>query len=77
MNRTKYWYCKHFSKNLAELMRNKKISVLQLAGKMSCSKNTIYNWLNGVNEPTIGEARILAGVLGVTLVELIGEETET
>ena len=76
MNKKKYWYCKHFSKNLADLMKMKGLTVLKLAAKMGISKNTIYNWLYGISEPSIGEARILAGVLGVTMAELIGEEDQ-
>ena len=77
MNKKKYWYCKDFTKNLADLMRTNDLTVLKLAAKMGISKNTVYNWLNGVNEPSIGEARILAGILGVSFVELIGEESNT
>ena len=74
MNTTSYWYCKNFSGNLKRLMIENNIGARCLAIKLMKSKNTVYNWANGISEPTIGEALIIAKIFNVTLSELIGEE---
>ena len=74
MNRTNYFFCENFAKNLRHYMSETEMSAAKLARIMDLNRKTVYRWMNGITEPSIGQCRIVAGVLGVKMSDLTGEE---
>ena len=74
MNTTNYFYCEHFSKNLIYYMKEANISASKLARLMDLNRKTVYKWMDGTQEPRIGQCKIIAGILGIKMSDLTGEE---
>ena len=74
MNTTNYFYCEHFAYNLRYYMKEEDISAAKLARIMGINKKTVYRWMDGSQEPRIGQCRIIAGILGIKMSELTGED---
>lgn len=64
-----------FSERLAELMKAKSESNYALAKALDVSNSTVANWLNGKTEPIRSHIKLLADHYGVTVDELLKEES--
>lgn len=75
-NKTSYLKCYKFPETLRRKIVESGLSVREVAHGLGMSKNTVHCWLNGVTEPRLGEAVVLADILNCSLLELVGG-TET
>ena len=57
-------------KNLAKILKNKKISILALARESHIPKSTIHSWLSGQTAVNLVQLQAVANVLEVGLYEL-------
>lgn len=64
-----------FSERLAELMEEKRETKYSLAKELELSQSTVANWLNGETEPIRSHIKLLADHYGVTVDELLKEES--
>ena len=62
---------------LNKLIKENKITRYRVAKDLKCSKATIINWCEGVNEPKATQIRILAEYFDVSADYLLGLEDET
>jgi transcriptional regulator with XRE-family HTH domain len=63
-----------FHENLKRYREAKEMTQAALAKAMKVSLRNVQNWEQGQREPSLQTLRELAGVLGVTLSELVSEE---
>jgi len=63
-----------FSARLKELMKSFDLNQVQLEQKTGLKQNTISQWLNNVNEPSITSLWILADFFDVEVDYLIGRK---
>lgn len=62
-----------FAENLSNLMDYHNISMYRLAKEVGVHQTTIKNWLDGESEPKIAALEKIAGLLGVSYDELLGD----
>lgn len=67
---------KGFAKRLRALMGERELSHRQLASAVGASKQSVTNWTQGHNDPSLRHLRKLAHVLEVPLASLLAEEDE-
>jgi transcriptional regulator with XRE-family HTH domain len=63
-----------FHDNLKRLREEKGLTQATLAEAVGTSLRNVQNWEQGRRDPSLQTLRQLAGVLGVTLAELVDEE---
>ncbi len=66
-----------FALRLDKLIKENRITRYRVAKDLKCSKATIINWCEGVNEPKATQIRILAEYFDVSSDYLLGLEDET
>lgn len=64
---------KIFAKRLKQMMEFRKISVQQLADKISVTRSSVYTWLDGKYLPSLEVFITIADVLEVNALWLIGK----
>ncbi|MCM3128984.1 LexA family protein [Paenibacillus provencensis] len=65
----------NFAQNLRRIRESKNITKSELARRIEVSDVQIGYWENGKNEPRMGKVQQLADALGVTMDELIYDDT--
>lgn len=63
-----------FSERLVEMRKGRGYTQYGLAEAVGVSVDSIRRWENGKQEPRLGELRMLARALGVSVGALVGEE---
>lgn len=58
-------------KNLKKLMKQRGVGVLEVADVLTTSPQSVYKWLNGKCLPSIDNLLNLAGILEVTMEQII------
>lgn len=66
-----------FAKNLKHFRKQKKYSQMELAKELNYGYTAIANYESGRNEPSLDDLVRLAGILDVSLDELVGVEPKT
>lgn len=61
-----------FAESLKSIRKARKYSQSYLAKEIGVSQNAVYNWENRKCEPNIDTIKKIAGVLDVSLIELVG-----
>lgn len=65
------------AKRLVKLIAENKITRYKLAKDLKCSKATVLNWCEGLNEPKATQIRMLAEYFDVSSDYLLGLEDDT
>jgi transcriptional regulator with XRE-family HTH domain len=66
-----------FALRLNKLIKENKITRYRLAKDLQCSKQSVINWCEGMNEPKATQIRRLALYFDVSADYLLGLEDET
>lgn len=66
-----------FALRLNKLIKENKITRYRVAKDLQCSKATVINWCEGMNEPKATQIRRLALYFDVSADYLLGLEDET
>ncbi len=65
-----------FAQRLNKLLEENKITKYRMAKDFKCSKSTIINWCEGVNEPKATQLRNISYYFDVSADYLLGIEDE-
>jgi transcriptional regulator with XRE-family HTH domain len=64
----------NFARNLARLLKQKKISNKELAAAVGVSGSAITSWIKERSSPELARLEVIANVLGVTALDLLRDE---
>lgn len=63
--------------NLVSAMKSAGLSQVEFASKLKISKGTVNNWVKGNNSPDVEMIPKICSALGISIMQLFGESTQT